>query len=160
MKPFGNRRKVYMINPHFQYSFIIFASVIGFISLCIFYFAILYFFWSFEKRGIALGIPANHIFFRFIDEERSTMNLIFVIASVLVLLTTSIGALMLSHRVAGPIYHLKKHLIQIASDKKLKPLKFRNGDFFLELEETFNIFIKSVSVENVNQDENQEGKFD
>lgn len=144
MTSFKHRRKIYLINPRFQYSFIIFASTIGLVSLCIFYFAILYFFWSFEQRGISLGIPAKHIFFRYIDEQRHSMNVIFSIAAVLVLITTSISALILSHKVAGPIHRLKEHLKDVITQQTLRPVKFRKGDFFIELEESFNTFVENA----------------
>lgn len=144
MKIFGNRRKVYLINKRFQYAFIFFSSSVAFLSLCIFYFAILYFFWSFEQRGIALGIPSEHIFFRFISEERIAMNKIFIIAALTVVLITTISALVLSHRVAGPLHRLKCHLKQSANDQSLRPVKFRRGDYFGEIEESFNLFINVI----------------
>lgn len=133
-----NRRKVYLINPRFQYSFIIFSMTVGLLSLCVFYFAILYFFWTFEQRGLSLGIPIDHIFFRYIQEERQYMNFIFSIASVLVLIITSIGALILSHKVAGPLHQLNEMLNKMINQKKFMPVKFREGDFFMELEVSIN----------------------
>ena len=94
-----------------------------------------------------LGIPADHIFFRFIDEERSTMNMIFIIAAIIGLITTSIGALILSHKVAGPLGRMEDHLKKITSNKNIEPLKFRTGDFFIELEDAFNQFIKNLKVD-------------
>ena len=153
MNPFSKNRKVYLINPRFQYSFIVFSSAVGFLTLCILYFAILYFFWSFEHQGIKLGIPVNHIFFRFIDEERNSMNLVFIVAALIGLITTSIGALILSHKVAGPLGRLEEHLNKITSKEMIAPVKFRNGDFFIEIEQSFNTFIK-----NIEQDHPQEAK--
>ena len=147
MNPFNKNRKIYLINPRFQYSFIIFSSTVGFLTLCILYFAILYFFWSFEHRGIKLGIPSDHIFFRFIDEERNTMNLVFVVAAIIGLVVTSVGALILSHKVAGPLGRLEEHMEKITSKELLSPVKFRTGDFFIEIEEAFNKFINNVGNE-------------
>lgn len=146
MKLWGSRRKIYLINKPFQYSFIIFSCTVSLLSLCTFYFAILYFFWSFEQRGINLGIPPEHIFFRYIAEEKIAMNNIFIVASIIVLAITTLGALVLSHRVAGPLYRLRQHLHQISSMQTLKTVKFRRGDFFRELEESFNFFIKETST--------------
>lgn len=144
MKLDFSRRKVYLINPRFQYSFIAFSCAAGFISLCILYFAILYFFWSFEQRGISLGIPSNHIFFRFIDEQRQTMNMVFIAGAIFSFITTSIGAIILSHKVAGPLYRLVKHLKNLNENKTLSEVKFRDGDFFIEVEESFNSFIRNI----------------
>jgi nitrogen fixation/metabolism regulation signal transduction histidine kinase len=79
------------------------------------------------------------------------MNLIFIIAAIIVLITTSLGALFLSHKVAGPLHRLKIHLSQIVIENKLRPVKFRKGDFFIELEEFFNIFIESLKNKNFSE---------
>ena len=137
-----SRRKVYFINPKFQLSFMLFSALTSLLGISIFFVSIKYFFWTFENMGAKFGIPENHIFFKFISDQNHNMNVIFFIASVMVLLISIVGSLLLSHRVAGPIYRMTAHLKDISSKKELKEVKFRKGDFFMELQEAFNNFVK------------------
>lgn len=66
------------------------------------------------------------------------MNYVFLgvgLANVLVLV---LGGIVLSHRVAGPLYRLNVHMKEIAEGKTQGKVKFRNKDFFLELADSFN----------------------
>lgn len=137
-----NRRSVYLINPRFQYSFIIFSSIVSFLSLSVFFLAIQFFFWRLISRGKALGIPDGHIFFRFIQDQQFNMTIVFAISAVVVLFISIIGALMLSHKVAGPIYRLVQDLKKMNSGSPMKKIKFRDGDFFMEVQDEFNQFIE------------------
>lgn len=79
------------------------------------------------------------------------MNTIFMIAAIIGLITTSIGDLILSHKVAGPLGRMEEHLKKITSTKNIEPLKFRTGDFFIELEDAFNQFIEKIKVDKNDQ---------
>ncbi len=98
----------FSINPFFKRSFIFYSSIIGVISLCIFYFAITYFFWSFEQKGMSLGIPANHVFYKFINEQRYSMNVIFAIVGIFVLAINSISAFVVAQKILRPNLEGKK----------------------------------------------------
>ncbi len=92
--------------------------------------------------GNEQGIPNDHIFFRFIDDQNYKMNFILLISSFIVFLISLIGALILSHRVAGPVYRLKMHLDSSVLTGEKKEVTFRKGDFFMELQDAFNEYIK------------------
>lgn len=140
----GNRRKVFLINPKLQYSFLGFSLLMSTLSVAVFYLATLYLFWNFEKTGHSVGIPEGHIFFRFIDDQRSLMNKVLLISAPIITLITCYIGIKLSHRVAGPVYRLTKHLEHLNNDQELSEVKFRDNDYFTDLQDEFNKFIKSV----------------
>lgn len=142
MKP-GNRRKIFLINPRLQYSFLGFSLLMSLISIAVFYIATLYLFWKFEQTGYSVGIAEGHIFYRFIADQRSLMNTILLIAAPVITIATCFIGIKLSHRVAGPIYNMTKHLKNINENGEIKEIKFRENDYFLELENEFNNFIKN-----------------
>lgn len=137
-----NQRKNFIINPKLQYSFLAFSLVMSLVSISIFYLATLYLFWRFEQAGYSVGIPEGHIFYRFIDNQRSVMNTILLIAAPIITLVTCYTGIKFSHRVAGPIYRLTKHLEDLNGTNELKEVRFRKKDFFGELQNEFNKFIK------------------
>lgn len=139
----ANRRKVFLINPRLQYSFLGFSLLMSLVSIAVFYLATLYLFWNFEQTGYSVGIPEGHIFFRFIADQRSMMNTILLIAAPVITFVTCYIGIKLSHRVAGPVYRMIKHLEEMNDKQEMKEVKFRENDYFMELQDEFNKFIKS-----------------
>lgn len=68
------------------------------------------------------------------------MNKVFAAAGVISLLILTLGGIYISHKVAGPLYRLKKNLEQ-SSMKNLKSVGFRKGDYFTDIKDAFNAFI-------------------
>ncbi|MBI2520552.1 MAG: hypothetical protein HYV97_09040 [Bdellovibrio sp.] len=54
------------------------------------------------------------------------------------------GGLYLSHKIAGPIYKLQKHLRESREQGKLDHVSFRPGDFFSELSDEYNAFVDFI----------------
>jgi methyl-accepting chemotaxis protein len=139
-----NRRKIFLINPKLQYNFIGFSLLMSLISIAIFYLATIYLFWRFEQTGYNVGIPEGHIFFRFIKDQRSMMDIILLVAAPIISIVCCYINIKLSHRVAGPIYRMIEHLKVINASNELNEVKFRENDYFMELQDEFNKFIKTV----------------
>ena len=95
-----------------------------------FYAADAYFFWKFHQLGQGLGLPSNHVFFQFLDEQHATKNIYYGVAAGVSVSFLTIWGLLLSHRVAGPLYRLSKHLNSVAHGETFSDVRFRKGDFF------------------------------
>jgi methyl-accepting chemotaxis protein len=143
----ANRRSVFLINPKFQLQVIGYAIALAALTIGIFYGANLYFFWEFKQQGTAVGLPTDHVFFRFMSEQQSRMNVLFLFGSLAVTTVISVGGLVLSHRIAGPLYRLHKHMMQVAEGKTTQDVSFRDKDFFQELENSYNSQLKLVRGE-------------
>jgi len=139
MKNPPNKRSRFLINPGFQLSVIRQMLALTGVVIAIFYGAIYYHFWSLEQQGLSLGLPATHVFFDFLAEQRRTMDLIFLVTSMAALLAIVGFGLFLSHRVAGPLFRLKQYLDSQGPDVPAHtPLKFREGDYFPEVADSVN----------------------
>ncbi len=136
-----NLRKVLLINKPFQYSVISWFFFFSLILIAIFYSSIWYFFNQLTADAVSVGLPPDHVFFRFAAEQKSIMNKIFLFSCLFSFVIISFGGLYISNKVAGPIYRFTKHLTN-NSIQKIQPLKFRKGDYFIELQDAFNEFIK------------------
>jgi methyl-accepting chemotaxis protein len=136
-----HKRKIFFTNPKLQKSFIIFSCATGFVSALIIYVAILIIFWKFKLIGLELGIPKDNYFYKFIAQQEAAISLVFLIALPIIFSITTFFGLRLSHRIAGPINNLTRHLENINKGSETKKVKFRNDDYFLELEKEFNTFI-------------------
>jgi uncharacterized paraquat-inducible protein A len=134
----SSKRKKLLINPEFQLSFLTYTLGIAATILVVFFGANRFFFWRFKQKGIDIGLPADHVFFRFINEQQWNMDLIFLVTAVIALAALIFYGLYLSNRIAGPIYHLETHLQKRLSGEKTPALKFRTKDYFKELEDPVN----------------------
>jgi len=138
------KRKVYFINPRFQAIVIIFFTSLGLLTSLLYYLANRMVFNRFVAEGVQLNLPKDHAFFVFIAEQRSTFEVFFFSSSIFCLALFVIGGLLISHKIAGPLYRLKKELTVMEQNKKAHHLNFRDNDFFQEIPEQFNKFIDSL----------------
>lgn len=142
----NNKRKIYLINPKFQLTFGCWNIIISLTVIGVLYLANFSFFWTFYEKGRALGLPSDHIFFQFISRQESLLNIIYLATSAVVFLILVVTSIILSHKVAGPLYRLNKHMEGITqSGQPIQDVKFRKGDFFPELATSFNAMIARVS---------------
>jgi len=52
----------------------------------------------------------------------------------------------LFHRVAGPVYRIEQHMIDVIDGKPVAPLRFREGDQLIGLAETYNQLLYAVDA--------------
>ena len=72
------------------------------------------------------------------------MNMVFIITSVVMLVILGIATLVITHRVAGPLYRVKKHLLDVAEGKTTVDIKFRDKDYFQDLVVSINLVIERI----------------
>lgn len=132
-----NKRKKFLIQPAFQISVIKHMTLLTVFVIMTFYSANLYHFWSLRERGLKLGLAPDHIFFEFLRSQQRTMDLIFIVTSIVVLAIIVGFGVFLSHRVAGPLHRLKTYLGEDHSKTKY-PLKFRKNDYFTDVADALN----------------------
>jgi ABC-type Fe3+ transport system substrate-binding protein len=132
------KRTKVLINPQFQLSVIRYMLFLTFIIVAVFYAANLYHFWALKKQGLLLGLPSDHIFFWFIDEQQRNMDILFLVTSAVALLTIVCFGLLISHRVAGPMFRICQYLLSPVATKDLQALKLRDKDYFHDVADALN----------------------
>ncbi len=135
--PLYSRKKL-LIEPKFQIWFITYTAGIAFVVSTIFYLSVCYFFKAFAEKGVSLQLPSDHIFFAFLQEQRLVMDYIFGVTVLCSFIVTLIYGLIISNRIAGPLYRLKMYLRDWASGDRSRPLTFRERDHFKELADVVN----------------------
>jgi methyl-accepting chemotaxis protein len=136
-------RRKFIINPKFQLQLIGYVVVLALIIIGVLYGANFYFFQRFEITGREMGLSPNHIYFKFLHEQNQLMTGIFAITSSVVFMIIFIWGTLISHRIAGPLYRLCKHLIDISEGKTTQDIRFRKKDFFPEVAEALNRLLQS-----------------
>jgi hypothetical protein len=142
MAKYKRALKNFLILPSFQVGFLGYFVFLFIISSLCFYSAIYLFFYNLRERALAIGVPKGHVFFLYIENQQYDLNqfLIYLVIANFVLLI--LVGLVISHRVAGPIYKLKKFLGQMSSESE--EFKLRNKDYFKDLEPIVNDLKKKI----------------
>lgn len=95
------------------------------------------------KNGQMMNLSENHPYFVFYNEFQDKTLFVFGISLILNFFFAFIIGLVLSHRIAGPLVKLRKHLVKIADpNEKDHPVYFRDGDFFKEIADAYNLRFK------------------
>lgn len=128
----------FIINPKFQWSFIGRSLVLASINFALIYGAIQVSFWKFKEHGAKLGLDPESAFFILLDQQHQFMNLVFAGVGVTCFLLIVLGGIVISHRVAGPLYRLRHHMDDVSKGKTYDNVKFRHKDYFPELADSFN----------------------
>ncbi len=139
-----NRRKKYIINPKFQYRFILATLIPNAASLAVFYLMIDLYFIKLVQDGKDLGLEENHPYFMLLRDQSLLMNKVFIIVAILTTLFFIIWGVIFSHKIAGPLFRLRAHFEESAGTLEIKKLSFRPGDFFLEIPEAYNRWLDRV----------------
>ena len=142
-----NRKKSsLLINPRFQWTLISYAAGVATLLLCTVYGFITYGFRQFMEIGTQLGLPRDHVYFQFIRMQEGTFNEVVLAIAIVVGVVLIIGGIVVSHKIAGPVYRMQKELNLMSRENpvQLKEIHFRKGDFFPELAEAFNALVEST----------------
>ncbi|MAF78480.1 MAG: hypothetical protein CME63_16595 [Halobacteriovoraceae bacterium] len=136
-----NRRKSFLINPKFQINVISKVVVLALVNNLIFFSAVRYFFLDLKDTALKIGLPKGHIFFTFIESQYQDLTWLILIASLLSFLLIVFFGIIISHKIAGPLYRLSQDLLSMSKGSKLRQIIFRKGDYFQELKFSVNQFI-------------------
>jgi sensor histidine kinase YesM len=154
-KPLGETRRVhksfwkkkFYTDPQFQGNFVLFMILMAVGIMGILYIANLIWLWRFYYISDVMDLPSNFNFEKFMDEQLYLMNTVFLGTSLLVLPILSVVAVLLSHKIAGPLYRLRNHIIfnsKVAKEKNLKFIHFRKKDHFQTLARAYNEQVKLI----------------
>lgn len=128
--------KNFVLDFPFQAKFLSYFIGLFLITAASLYSVSYLFFWRIKDKAMEIGIPDNHIFYRYIDGQKSDLDSLFMILVVFNLFLLIGAGIVISHRLAGPIYRFKQHLRTINSNSNL--FKLRDNDFFKDLETIVN----------------------
>ena len=136
-----NRRKSFLINPKFQINVIGKVVILALINNFIFFTAVRYFFKDLQSTALAIGLPESHIFFTFLESQYYDLFILILIASFISFCLIVFFGILISHKIAGPLYRLSQDLQSMVETNKNRDVIFRKGDYFQDLKVIINEFI-------------------
>ena len=124
-----------LIDPKFQFKMLGYFIALFLISTISLYSTTFLFFYRLKEKALNVGIPDGHIFFKFLGNQQHDLDKLFLSLTIFNFFLLMGVGFIISHRIAGPIYKLKKHLRQISEmSEESEEFKLRESDFFHELE--------------------------
>lgn len=138
VRPPWYKRK-YLVYPKFQMTLIIVNSLV---TIVLFGFTALLVVRShiyLESLVRQTRLPAQNLFSQLLTQQLRTLLIYMGLAVLVGVFTMAITALMLSHKMAGPMIRLRNFFNGIAKNGDFpEELHFRDGDFFTDLPPTVN----------------------
>lgn len=138
------KRSVFLVNPSFQIKFSLLIGSLIFLSSLLYPLLFLDYF-----KELASTYPEFHTV---IQSAQSQFLLFLIFIQLLFSVIVLILFVFFTHKIAGPLYKLKMHLQHIREGEEIRPLTFRDGDYFHDVAEEVSEFLESIVL-------NQESDF-
>lgn len=126
------KRSTILIEPHFQLKISVFISVIVFLATLVYPFLI------YDVISRISARYANEISTDYLDTMKVRLVTMLSLYELLIISIVFIVCIFQSHKIAGPIYKLRKILNNIKNGGSFERVSFRKGDNFPELATDFN----------------------
>lgn len=131
-------RKTYFVNPRLQLQLILGANILALISVALISTLMFYTESQVHNYGAALNLAPNHPFLAFVAKQEADFARMCLVIGIVQFALFNATAIFLSHRIAGPLYRLERHLEGVAEGKEPNDVKFRKGDLYQSLAEACN----------------------
>lgn len=140
--PFYKRK--YLVNYRFQLTFTFAFMVFFGVAQLVLYFVLAHLLDEVTRQFESLSAPGAAVFAHIVKDSRQLWNEAFIMVSQCTLLLTFGVGILVSHRVAGPLFRLRSHLDEGARTGALMDVRFRSGDFFQDIPPAFNRFMQTL----------------
>lgn len=140
------KRSIILIDRPFQLGVLTYFFIIAAFQAMIIAVASYFAFSGFKTEFAQMGVHQGHEFFKFLEYQESTMMLVIVIACLIQFSFVFVMGIFITHRIAGPIYRLKKYLSEMKPGQDIRPLGFRENDYFQEVPPLLNEFLRNQGI--------------
>lgn len=83
-----------------------------------------------KQKGLKVGIPEGHVYYQFLLNQKHDLDMLFIGLAVVNFVILLFIGFIISHRIAGPIFKIKKFIENPSKDAELH---LRQNDFFQDL---------------------------
>jgi signal transduction histidine kinase len=132
------KRTNYFIYPKFQLPIILGGVIPLLLVLGGIYLRFRASFDRLELHMKALGTHTNPKVLNAIQAQEILVQKYFISGAVIGLIVIAVVSILVSHKMAGPIYRLKLELKKLRAGESFVPIKFREGDYLVNMEDDLN----------------------
>ena len=131
-------RKQYLVNTRLQLTLILGANALAIISALLLITLMYYGQTHLENYVTGLNIAPGHPALQYIAEQQKQFERMAILVVLVQLLVFNVTALLLSHRLAGPLFRLERHLKTVGEGGEPADVHFRKGDLYRQLADECN----------------------
>ena len=153
--PTKPQRKTYLVDRKVQGGLLIKAATYWLLSLAVVG-GLTFIGWIFVSPGVDVLVQIReHL------PSLFGMLVVAIVCSLIVLPVLLYDLSKHTNRFAGPVFRLKRHLQALAEGQSVAPLSFREGDYWMEIAESFNGVLSKLQALERNQEVRSEStEFD
>lgn len=130
--------KSFFILPNFQWKLIFWGTLPVIASFIFLYIQFNKSFDRLDNHMRILGIDKNLQVLSAVQAQEYLLHKYFLIGAGIAIVFMLIALVIVSHKLAGPIYRLKKELKKARETGEIHPIYFRENDYLLDIEEDLN----------------------
>lgn len=150
----GYKRSKKLVMPKVQLALVMSAMLLLIISSLVFYGVVVVIFLRLKEIGASTGLADTHQYFVEIAHLEHVTAIVYGGILIVSLFAVFWGGLRLSNKIVGPMYRLNAHMQSILSGEASEGgVRFREGDFLMEVEANFNKMMQYLREENFNKDD-------
>jgi len=131
-------RKQYLVNTRLQLTLILGANALAIISALLLITLMYYAQTNVANYVTGLNLTPGHPALQYIADQQRQFERMAVLVVFVQLLVFNVTALLLSHRFAGPLYRLEKHMREVGEGGAPTDVHFRKGDLYQQLADECN----------------------
>lgn len=139
------KRTNFLVNKKFQLKFAFFVSTWIF-ALSMIYPIVIYNIFEFFLKNIGTATAATQLSPEKIKSLEGQVIFVLGILQLIFLGVTFILTIFMSHRIAGPLFKLKRAIDDVAKGNLDQRIYFRKTDHFVELQDSFNDMVQNLST--------------
>lgn len=138
-----NRRRKFIVNRRVQFTILGFSLGMAVLAIAVIFLQNMYALSTFMDADFR-ELLGDSTLLQMIEEGRKRVRVALLVCSLLILVVLTVGGILLSNRVVGPIYRLQKHMEAVLRGENVGPVVFRKGDFFQEVGDQYNEVIQTL----------------
>ncbi len=136
------KRTIYLVDPKFQLKFAFFVTSLVFACSLIYPLVIYEIYEGFINIAVEKGLIEIS---QSLENAKSTLIQLLVLFQVIFTTIVFIICIFQGHKIAGPLFKLKKFLRAIREGNSQEKLFFRKGDNFKEVAEEYNLAMEVIN---------------
>ena len=133
------KRTIYLVNPKFQIKFSFFVTSLVFICSLIYPIVI------YETYNRLIAQTSNAELAQSLIDSKSDILQLLILFQLIFVALVFVICIFQSHKIAGPLYKLRKHFGLLQEGESQEKLSFRKGDHFRELAEDYNLAVDAIN---------------
>lgn len=147
------KRRQYVVLPNLQYKIINLHAMILVFNLVVYSLSVLYLYFSISNLALNTNQESlQPVLAEILNQVSGTQFKTLLVTGLFIMIFSYGVGMVVSNRIAGPIFSMNRHMKTIAETGQLKKLNFRKGDMLQETAEVFNQMVDRLSQKDSQRD--------